>query len=228
MADTLLQMRTEVRDNVRRRVTVLSDLTIDKWINRTVRRIANVHNYNEMESLATPTTTADVKRYSHPVELKDIFGLTLQDGSSSLPLSFIFARYFDELFPRPETTSTRRPFLLVDYGKQYELYPIPDASYTINFRYWKYPTKLIADGDTSELLDKDLVIVAGATAYGFQSIREMVDSERWEAMFSKYKKEEEKANKKGKSWKMVARGFRSGGGRVLVDDGTDPFAGRRR
>ena len=229
MADTLLEMRTEVRDYVRRTVGVLPDARINKWINRSVIRICNNNNFKEMEDYDFPTTTADVKRYAHPPTLKDIYSLTIQDGASSTDLIYVQGKYFDKQIPRSEETTTQRPYLYIDYGTEYELYPIADATYTINRKFWAFPVDLVLDADTSSLSRKDHLIVAGATAFGFKTLREFVASEGWEAVFTRYQKEAKRGNKRGKTAGTRLRGFRYGGESGMVGDyWKNPFIGRYR
>ena len=167
MAMTLTQMQTEVRANIKRTSTGLSDSRITNWLNWGQNLAADWHTYEEMRKNFTGHTVASVKRYGFPTRMKDIYSLTLQDGASSRKLEYVYPREFDLKIPRPEQTSNGRSCFYVDYGVNFELYRIPDIVYDLNLRCSIYPIELSAAGDVSTLLRKDALICAMATMLAF-------------------------------------------------------------
>ena len=55
----------------------------------------------------------------------------------------------------------------------------PDAAFTLYRRYSVYPTPFSADTDTSNLMDKDDVIIAYATAYCFRRLQLFEEEQFW-------------------------------------------------
>ena len=183
MAMLMSAIRDEVRENLHRKVTALTDARIEVWINWVQRRIADVYTWEEMREVWYSNTVADQSDYGFPTRMKDIFDFVRRDGSNSIKLTYVPARHFDEMVLRPLTDGTGRPTLYVDYGTNFELYKIPDsASYVMRLRVSLFLVDMSAS-DSSELLDKDHIIVSGTTAWVFMSLRELEDAGNWDRMY---------------------------------------------
>ena len=183
MSMTRSNMVDEVRENIKRKETAYSDARIIRRLDWAQQYICDLHTYEEMRKVYEGETVASRKRYGFPTRMKDIYSMTLQDGSSSRKLTYKFGRQFDRSIPRPETAGEGRCSLYVDYGLNFELYKIPNAVYDLILRCSVYAKDMTGhdDGDnaTSDLLRKDALIVALATWFGFLSLREVEDADYW-------------------------------------------------
>lgn len=176
---TRTEIRVEVRSNIKRTADGVPDVRINMWINWAQTLIADWHTFEEMRKVYTAVTVNAQKIYSFPPRMKDIYSLTLQDGASSRKLVYVPAKEFEQKIPYPEHITKGRPAWYVDYGTSFELYRIPDKSYTLKLRCSQYPPDLTSDTEKSTLLRKDALIVAVATMFGFLSLRELEDATYW-------------------------------------------------
>ena len=204
-------MVEEVRANIRRKSTALADSRIITWLNWSQEMIASWHTYEEMRTNFTGTTSNDEKSYGFPDRMKDIHSMVLDTGDSeSRKLIYVPARYFDKKVPRPEQTDSGKPNYYVDYGVNFELYRIPDASYTLKLRCSLFPEDLDAGTDESDLLRKDPLICTTATMLGLASLREVEDATYWKTEFvALFYKASLESDHSGEDWNPVARGFSS-------------------
>ena len=171
----------EIRANLRRTVTALSDARILTWYNWSQRYLADMHTYEEMQVITSTTTTSAVSLYNFPTRMKDIYTLVLSDSANSCKLVYVNAREFDTKVPSPSSSTTGRPGWYVDYGTQYQLFRIPDSSYTIVTRYTEFPADLVIS-DTSQsttLSRKDALLCGMSTVFGFYALRELEDASYW-------------------------------------------------
>lgn len=133
-----------------------SDLNtkIENWINDTRLDLALKYNFRYLYTESTATTTAGTARYSLPT---DYLGhLTIWMGSKKLMR--VSAREFDELTqtdidaaasPRQlpleasssvtTTSISAPPDYYVERGMQIDVYPTPNAAYTITYKYYAQP-----------------------------------------------------------------------------------------
>ena len=212
MAMNREQLRSEVRENIKRTATAFADTRIDTHLDWAQERIADLHTFEEMRVSDTFSTTDSVKNYSFPERMKDIFSMALQDGGSSRKLSYVPAREFDLKVPRTQTYSTGIPSCYVDYGTSFDLFKTPDDIYVVNRRFSQYPRSLSTDTMVSDLVRKDKIIVAGATSFGFWALREVEDAEYWDSIiFAKLMMEAVATDHSAVDWNPIARGFRARG-----------------
>ncbi|MHC1596740.1 MAG: phage adaptor protein, partial [Methermicoccaceae archaeon] len=204
---TLEELRDEVRANLRRDSTALTDERIDRFINWAIRGIASFYTFEEMRTTSTTATEADVKSYSFPTNMKDIFTIRLIDGASSRKLIYVHPREFDTLIPYPEQNTTGRSRWYVDYGSSFELYPIPDDTYSLQMRISEYPSELSANSDTPDLVGKDELIVAEATLIGWQHLREDTEVTFWRKRRQELMLQAIRSDHSAEDWVAVARPF---------------------
>jgi len=225
---TRSELREEVRFNLKRTSDALSDSRINTWLNWSLQFIADLHTYEEMRKVYTTTTTADQKSYSFPTRMKDIYTLRLISGASSRKLTYIYPREFDTKIPYPEQNSKRKSSYYVDYGTHFELYPIPDNSYTLELRCSLYPSSMSSDTDTPDLLRKDALIVAVATVFGFWSLREVEDASYWggEIVPTLYQASLA-SDHSAEDWIPIARPYRTTTSTLQGEWWKNPFTGRR-
>lgn len=206
MAMTLSEMRTQVRANIRRDTSVLTDATLTQIINWTQERIADLHTFPEMHHSFTTSSVEDQLRYSWPARLKSIITLKLVDGTRSRRLAYVLAADVDTSRPYPEEYSGTSDYYF-DFGPYFELHDVPDDAYTLFLRCATYPIDLTADAQESTLLRKDSVIVAGSTALAFLWQKEVEEAQTWDQVFQRLMAEKVSSKREHSDWEPVARPF---------------------
>lgn len=229
MAMDLEDFRDEVRGNIKRDTNGVSNARINRWVNWAKDYLADLHTYEEMRYKDTSKETTDGDNsLTWPTRMKDLYSATVQDGARSRKLTYVVARDFDTVIPRPATYSEGLPEWYVDYGSSFELFPIPDATYSVYIRISKYPADLSGDSDTCDLLRKDALITAIATTFGFWSLREIEDASYWggELVVALYEASLT-GDHSAEDWVPIARGF--GGSEATLQGNwwENPFTGRR-
>lgn len=220
-------MREEVRFNVKRTVTGYPNARIDTRLDWAQDYLADLHTYEEMRKNYIGATVEDQLRYGFPTRMKDIYSMTLQDGSSSRKLTYVPARLFDSKVPRPEVGSTGRSSFYVDYGVNFELFKIPNAVYVLNLRCSIYAANFSTDASISDLLRKDNLIVSIATVFCFQQLRELEDAAYWGAeMVPPLYEASLTSDHSAVDWNPVARGFGAPTPSLQGEWWTNPFTGR--
>ena len=224
MSLSLLEIRTRVRSCIKRESTSLSDSTVDSYINQSQRGIARLHTFSEMYKTEETVTVASQKHYTYPERMKNIFSIRLIDNGSSRKLIRVDSRRFDDLVPYPENLSEARSTHYIDFGTYFEVYPIPDAIYSLYMRISKFPKALTADSDESDLDEKDDIIIAGANGYGMEELRELDDATYWFKRFRELLNEAIKGDHTPGDWTSGAAPFRLGTFPIGRLD-TNPFSG---
>jgi len=151
------------REDIRDRVADYldrSDLTtrINNWINDVRRDIALKYNFNYLYAEATCTTSAGSARYALPEDYLGHLTIMLDDKK----LMKVAPREFDELtgidhdvttttgyltYSEDTGDETSTPDYYVDRGMEIELYPAPDAAYTLKMRYYAQPEEWTDDAN---------------------------------------------------------------------------------
>lgn len=222
-------LRDEVRENIKRDISGVSNARINRWLDWAQGYIADLHTYEEMrKSDSTMTTTVSDNSLSWPTRMKDLYSLRLVDGANSRTLIYVHPRNFDEKVPRSATYSEQRPAWYVDYGSTFELFPIPNAEYNITSRFSQYPIDFASDSSTSELLRKDALMCGIATVFGFWSLRELEDATYWGSQLVPPLYEASlTSDHSAEDWKPIARGFGQTESVAMTGQWwTNPFTGR--
>jgi len=235
MAMDLENIYDEVRENIKRTEDAVSNARIIRWINWAQGYLADLHTYEEMREIYSGSTIDGTARYGFPTGMKDVYSMTLQDGASSRILEYINPRHFDNNIPRPATYAEGKSDAYVDYGTNFQLFPIPDDAYSLILRCSIYPTDFETDGtdDAEEmtLLRKDALIVAMTTTFGFWMLKEIDDAAYWGANLVPSLFDASLAtDHSAEDWKPIARGFIAHATKVAPLTGqwwTNPFTGRR-
>lgn len=165
------------------------------YLNWAQRRIAKSYDFYELEAKSTTASTvASVKTY--PLEtgtnnlgltgVKHIRSIVLIDGTNtprSRKLKFWNYRRFDDKFPRPENYDSNVPALYTREGTNLELFRIPDAVYTLNIRYSKWPTVFSSGSQTSDYSNKDELLVTAGVLETYLALEEYADAGVWMQRF---------------------------------------------
>lgn len=205
---TLQELREEVRQNIHQQSGSIADERITDYINWAQQEIAQIRTFSEMLTSFSTTTVAATQCYNHPVDVKEIYSLVLIDGANSRKLRQVSPRGYDYDVPYPENTTQGRPAYYIDYGDNFELYPIPDDAYSLEARCAVYPSDLSDDSDESDLEKKDALIVALASAYGARAIHEFQMAQYYEnQVAARLLAHAIKADSKKPDWQPVGAGF---------------------
>lgn len=222
------EMRDEVRENLKRNVSGFSNGRINTHLNWSQDYLSDLHTYEEMRSNDTSrSTTASSVSVTWPTRMKDLYSATVQDGARSRKLIYVHARNFDREVPRPATYTENIPDWYVDYGSTFELFPIPDAVYSLKIRCSVHPADFASDATASSLLRKDALLCAMATVFGFWSLRELEDATYWGAQVVPPLYEASlTGDHSGEDWVPIARGFQIDAPTLQGSWWTNPFTGR--
>lgn len=235
MAMTIADIYGEVRENIKRTVTAVSNERIIRWVNWAQGYLTDLHTYEEMREIYSGATIDGTPRYGFPDQMKDVYSMTLQDGSSSRVLTYTPARRFDHVVPRPATYSENAGGAYVDYGTNFQVFPIPDAAYSLVLRCSIYPTDFATDGtvtttDELGILRKDALVCAVTTTFGFWMLKEVEDAAYWGSNLVPSLYDASLAtDHSAEDWIPVARGFSTVGRATPIGSGnwwTNPFTGR--
>ena len=220
--------RDEVRENIRRNVTGVSNARINRWLDWSQQYLCDLHTYEEMRILdSSSSTSVSNNSLAWPARMKDLYSMTVQDGARSRKLIYVLAREFDTVVPRAATFSENLPEWYVDYGSTFELFPTPDAIYSMKIRISRYAIDFADDNAVSVLLRKDALITAIATTFGFWSLRELEDAAYWGAeMVPPLYEASLSGDHSGEDWVPVARGFGASAATVQGSWWLNPFTGR--
>lgn len=180
---TLAEIKTEVLTNLGGRSD--QDDRITRIINLAQVRIARRGNFRELRALLSDTTSAaggeTGKFLAVPATLREIFSLVLLDGTSSRKLTQITAKQFDKYVPAPQVYDTGRPSIFILYKDFIEFWRVPDQAYEVRLRCNLWPTAFTdtSTSATSDLDEKDDIIIALTTAMIFDSLRMEKDADKY-------------------------------------------------
>lgn len=189
-------IRTRVKSYLDNRTDV--DTLIDQWINDTRRSLAGEYNFNYLYVEATATASANVARYALP---SDYLGhLNMFIGTKKLIR--ILPNEFDTihgdktgiLATDPSATKlsttgsseTAEPDYYIDRGMEFDLYPIPDGTYTITLKYYANPADwtLVTDYDYISTFHTEAIIF-GAALRGAVFLEDDAKAQKYNGMYDK-------------------------------------------
>lgn len=122
-------------------------LIVTNLINEAQIEIYNQSNWYSLYTTRTFATVNGTATYAHASD----FGrcINLMDTTNNHILTEDVMRSFDAVDPNADNTGMATHFAI--QGAYYRLFPIPSGAYTIRERYWKVPTELSANANTSDL-----------------------------------------------------------------------------
>lgn len=174
---TFAEFKRKVMLNLQPRDDGLNLLATEEAINDAQKVVASVRDFDELMTLDTThaVTVADQKLYHVETHLslvrpKDIYSIRLMDTDNSRKLDYIPFRGLDERIPYTELTGTGRSKYYTTRGRYIELYPIPDAVYSLYIQHSQWPAVMDEETDQTEFLNIDHVIIALATDMAIASL----------------------------------------------------------
>lgn len=158
MADTLSNIRSEVRDDLGSPPTeAISDSQIDTRINHSYREIATRFRHPEIEKKETISTTGGTTEYSPASDYWYTHILRDEDNDRVLRYQTL------EWIVAQDTDTNGQPEVYTLWGDNLHLYPTPDGSYSLTNYYVSEITELSANSDSTVTNDAwDEIIKWGA------------------------------------------------------------------
>jgi len=158
------------------------------WINDAQRRICRSHNFSFMESESNTSLVASQRNYLLPassgsnLRFKAEISLEIiSSGNDRERLKRIFKQDAEKNDRYISTTETGTPKMYSIQKGQIYLYPMPNATLTMNLEYYGFLDDLEDDTDTNALVaNYPEVLEALATSFGFRYIFEEERANYWE------------------------------------------------
>jgi hypothetical protein len=182
---TYTELQNEVRFGLGGRTDL--DSRLPSIINLAQQRLARIHDYDEMEVISTTTvnnTGSTNDKYLTLPNKREVFSIVLLDGASSRKLIQRTPQFWDRRIPMPEYWARDRVQDYIIWGQTVELWPLPNATYTLRMRWSQWPQDLVASTDTSQFLQKDEILVELALVYCFNSLGKEDDARKHSANVS--------------------------------------------
>lgn len=183
---TRAELEKEALDNIAKSgvLTLQSGTTLatrmTTWVNRAQLWIAR--RADILQKTYTASTVTSQQTYVLPSVLRRLYTIRLVDGLNSRKLTCVLPWEMDRKLPYPPAQTTGISVFYVPYSDSFtfELYPIPDAAYTLILRAGIYPTDFASSIAVSQYTYCDDAIIAYATMMAFRWLQELKDASVWE------------------------------------------------
>lgn len=120
----------------------------------------------------THTVTAYRERLAKPDECRYIYDVRLIDAGMSRKLTAMPAREMDLYVPFAAQNNVARPTHYIEWKDWIQLYPIPDDTYVIKMRYYKWQTAFASGSTTAEIDHIDDIIIKAAAIHVWEVLGE--------------------------------------------------------
>ena len=120
----------------------------------------------------THTVTAYRERLAKPDECRYIYSIRLIDGAESKKLTPMTPRKIDLYEPFGQQSDPARPTHYIEWKDWLQLYPIPDDTYVIKIRYFKWQTAFASGSSTAEISHIDDIIIKSAAIHVWEILGE--------------------------------------------------------
>jgi len=150
-------------------LTVVAGSRIERWLNIAQVKITRESLWEELETPdAELTLPADATSLAYPANFRYQLSMVLKDGDSTTRLHWLTPTEFDKRFPRihdsTATLTKSSPNFFNNWGKFWAFWPVPDIEYKINIKRGSWPIPLTTLAQTTELEEKDDLLIVLATA----------------------------------------------------------------
>ncbi len=175
---TVDQLKTEIRSAFGGRTDF--DTRLDIILGLAQRMLARMHDFDELRGRATINTAVTGNAANDKIialttlylgglsqTLRKIYDIRLfATGGQSRKLTKIMPRRWDKLVPESEYYSRGKPTHYVQWKRdEIELWRVPDAVYTMHFRYFNWPAAIGAGGTFLTLENVDDLLINLACSY---------------------------------------------------------------
>jgi hypothetical protein len=179
-SDIISQVIAEVDRSDLTRVMVL------QYLNNRQSEIINYDDWSFMEQTSSSPTVASQQSYTIPDDYKDELQLWLVDSTTTVktPLVKWVGSEAEKNYSQPNFTA--RPFAYWVWQNAYYLYPIPDTTYTLWLKYYKYIIDLTDVAiEENELVQRyPKLLMFGAISDVFHYFHEPDKSGQWESKYT--------------------------------------------
>lgn len=175
---TVGEFKTEIRSALGNRTDF--DPRLNVVLGLAQRMLARMHDFDELRGRTTLATVVTGSAANDKIialtplflgglsqTLRKIYDIRLfASGMQSRKLTKVLPRRWDKLVPEPEVYARGKPTHYVQWKTtEIELWRVPDAVYTMLFRYLNWPAAIGADGTFLTLENVDDLIINLACSY---------------------------------------------------------------
>ncbi len=150
-------------------LTVAAGSRIERWLNIAQVKVARELRWEELEVADSELTLpADATSLAYPASFRYQQSLVLKDDDSTHKLMWIHPEEFDRRFSKIHDSGAtfikNPPVFFTNWAKTWAFWPIPDVEYKINLKKGSWPTDLTTLAQTTDLEEKDDLLINLATA----------------------------------------------------------------
>jgi hypothetical protein len=154
---------------------------VKNWLNEAQSRIARLLELPSLYATSTISAVNGTDTYNLPSDVIRINGVT--NATSPLELTYV-EDPADINYSNQNGQNLGEPQYYAFTGTSLRLSPVPNAAYTLTLDYYKAPSALAADGDTSSLpSDYHDVMISYALSRAYRSEDDMQMSQFFYAEF---------------------------------------------
>jgi hypothetical protein len=167
---------------------------LNRALELTQTRIARTHDFSELyyEDIdpvtVTGTLSTDLRYSGLPSNLRTLYALIWTDPANQRTdnryLVHVPSRQWAQFLGQDQNLATGDITHYSLWGAVIEWYKIPSANFELIRRYAIWPSTFASDGDTSDLDEKDDVLVAGALEYMFRSLGQEAEARQWYVVYT--------------------------------------------
>lgn len=230
----LSTLRDEIQSNLGNREDsdpVAITTRINRLINLSQENIAREHSWREL-SKRTPRavliSTVDESSIDLSItNLRKLHSLVFRLTSGAIDpykLVELEDRQWDELIGKADEWELGiDPVYYRKIDNTIFLYPEPTRSFILDQYYTIWPTTLSEDDDTSDLDQKDDLIIADTTRWLFESMGQLEDAARWERTYDKRLAKAIRFNRNRPDLLVIPRGIKEARTTGRINTWADPF-----
>lgn len=165
--------------------TATTDATITTYLNDAQRELARRHDWRQLFTSKTMTTTIGLERYAFPTDMARLMSMTMWTTSTAYTLVERTKTWLNSYDSRQALSDTGIPAIYAVDGLYFELVPRPDAAYTVGVNYVKWPTTLANATDAPDVETVEDCMIAYATAQLFAQLERFEQAEWWMREFER-------------------------------------------
>lgn len=180
MAYTLTGLRTRVQQRIRD--TGYSSSEITDYLNDTQRDVFNEYRLPFMQASQNYTLTvgvADITNGSDlPSNYVQAFDLVNTTSGKEGVIQYMPLQELEALYPDSQDSTlypNGTPTSWTPYAQVINVFPKPDAAYTVTLKYYKSPTELSNDSDVPELPPEFAELLVLGAAYRVLQVKDNYD-----------------------------------------------------
>jgi len=223
MSMTRTQLRSHVTFNLGNRSDM--DSQVNDYLDWSLEDAASLRNWRDMlRHDETMRTAEDKVHYPTPLLLKDILECRYVNEGMSQPLTYLDPVTFRQLYPHPESDGASIPGVYTweaDYIKIYPLAAETGLPLELYCSFW--PSPFDTDDDVCPISRIDRALIAAATAYAYESLRDTQWTFYWRKQFMDHLRRAGRAEGPPSAWTPAYASVRVqqwGGGRFFVPPAT--------